>query len=273
MGKIVCYLVLDFDGVLIPGEELMDNYIWDICKEASNRYRESLEASERDLFLMKQRLEDERSNPKYIERVQKELNDIRQKRLMHFRKKDQVLEETSLEFVNKIPYQEIYVRDNFFPGILELIHKINDMGIYVELIVNTHFNADLEVKTKRELLRKEFPPHKFIPVPFHLEKQYSSDVITRKRVRTNKTAKLIKALPYVNPLANEDVFTYFVDNTKSILEEAEKFGLITYFVEKNDDKYIIDNPTLNPIPFQVILQAANDTLEKQNGDKVKKLII
>ena len=28
--------IYDFDGVLAPGEELMDEYVWEICAESSD---------------------------------------------------------------------------------------------------------------------------------------------------------------------------------------------------------------------------------------------
>ncbi len=36
MEKRKCCGIYDFDGVLAPGEELIDKYVWGICKEASN---------------------------------------------------------------------------------------------------------------------------------------------------------------------------------------------------------------------------------------------
>ena len=270
MKKLVCYLVLDFDGVILPGEELMDNYVWDICQVASNRHKDQLFSRQIELIKMQQQLEEERSDDKSLEEIQSELNDIKQKISMHYVKKDEVLEETVPKYINRIPYKEIYVKENIYPGILELIHKINDMGIYVELIINTHVNSEAEIIAKRELLRKVFPPHKFIPVLFHLERYFAESGITMKRERSNKVARLIKALPYVSPLNNEGVVSYFVDNTESIVKEARALGFKAYFVEKNDDKYIKENPVLDPIPSQVIMKTANDTIDLL-GCKVKKL--
>ena len=34
----LCCGAYDYDGVFVPGEELMDHYIEPVCKEATNKY-------------------------------------------------------------------------------------------------------------------------------------------------------------------------------------------------------------------------------------------
>ena len=269
MEKTICYLILDFDGVLLPGEELMDNYVWEICKEASNRYRDELFASQIELIKMSQELEEERSGSKSLEKIKQELEQIDKKIKYHYNKKDQVLEETEPEYENRIPYNEIYIRENVFPGVLELVHKLHDMGIYTQIIVNTHVNSPREINAKKELLVKHFPKMKFIPILFHIDRYYDEyGAVVKDRQPSDKVGRLLKMCPYIIPETST-----LVDNTRSIIERGKELGLICYFVKKNEDKFIIENPVLNPIPCQVILDACNNTIENIHGDKTKKLIL
>lgn len=270
MEKVVCYLVLDYDGVLVPGEEIYDVLIHDeICEEASNIYREGLITQREKLERIKEELDDERSGAKDIEKIKKELEEIDRKIKHHYIKKDQVLEESMPEYVNRIPYNKIYIKENVFPGLLELIHKFYDMGIYTEIIVNTHVNVDSEIKAKRILLENEFPPTKFVPVQFYLERRLNNGMGI-KRTRSNKVERLLKTLPYMKPYVNDSIF---VDNTMGVIKQAEALGFKAFFVRKNEDEYIIENPVLNPIPYQVILDAGNYTIVETHKDKEKRLIL
>ena len=59
MEEKVCCGIYDFDGVLLPGEELMDVYVQKINREASNAYCEELFKEQAVLLKQKQELEDE----------------------------------------------------------------------------------------------------------------------------------------------------------------------------------------------------------------------
>ena len=270
MEKVVCYLVLDYDGVLVPAEEIYDVLVHDeICEEASNIYREELLTRKKELEKIQEELIDERSGAKSLNEIKKELDDIKNKMSYHYFKKDQVLEESLPEYVNRIPYDKIYIVENIFPGVLELIHKLYDMGIYTEIIVNTHVNVDSEIKAKRILLETAFPPTKFIPVQFYLERRLNNGMGI-KRTRSNKVARLLKALPYIKSATSNSVF---VDNTLSVLDQAEKFKFKCFFVRKNEDKIVIENPVINPIPYEIILEAGNYTIVEVQKQKEKKLIL
>ena len=60
MEEKKCCGIYDYDGVLVPGEELMDYYIEPVCKEATNAYGEGLFRRQLELTLEKQRLEQDR---------------------------------------------------------------------------------------------------------------------------------------------------------------------------------------------------------------------
>ena len=264
-----CYLILDFDGVLLPGEELMDEYVYEICKEASDKYRAELFQKKIELIEIQNQLENERIDSDTSYKIKKELDNIQAKINASYNKKDQVLEETEPEYVNRIPYHDIYIVKNFYPGIVELVHKIHEMGIYAQIIVNTHVNAEREIIAKSILLNNHFPPVKFVPRKFHVERYYDEygDVV-KGRKPSDKVGKLLEICPFIVPERST-----LVDNTKWIIDRGKEFGLRCFFVEKNKDSFILANPTLNPIPAQVILDAVNDTVENVHQNKVKKLIL
>ena len=267
MEKIVCYLVLDFDGVLVPAEELYNKILYnDICKEASSIYLDEQVAYRTELEKMQLELERERSGSKRIEEIKKELENVNRRINYHYRVKDHVLEETLPQYENKIPYHELYVLKNIFPGVLDLIHKLYDMGIYVEIIVCSHVNVESEIKAKRALLEKEFPPVKFVPVQFYLERCLDGNII--ERVRSNKPLRLLETLPYIKPFIKN---TILVDNSSSICSEGDELGYKCFFVRASDID--LDDPVLNPIPAQVILEAARYTTEDIYKQKVNKLIL
>ena len=269
MEEKKCCGIYDFDGVLVPGEELIDKYVWEICKEASNAYCEELFKRQNELIRIEQRLEQERDvfGPEMIE-VQRELEEIDRNIKRHFILKDQVLEETEEKYKNKINYNEIYQRENVYQGVLELLWQIYNSGIYQQLIVNTHVNSESEIISKSELLKKEFPPMKFVPIKYHTEpyRDPFDGSINKNRKPSDKIGRLIEISPYIDVSKST-----FIDNTASIIKRGKELGLNCYFVDKNFDPYIIKYPVLNSIPPQIIIQAANDTIERVHDGKVKKL--
>ena len=264
-----CCGIYDCDGVIIPGEELIDRYVWKICKEASNAYCDELFNRQNELIQNQQRLEQERDvfGPEMIE-ITRELEEINKKIKRHFILKDIVLEEVEEKYKNKIDYKEIYQRENIYQGVLELFWQIYDSHVYDQIIVNTHVNAESEIIWKREMFKKDFPPLKFVPVKYHLVpyKDPFGGLVNKNRKPSDKIGRLINMSPYIDV----DVST-FIDNTSSIIKRGKEIGLNCYYVKKNLDPYVIRYPILNPIPAQIIMQAANDTIDKVHNGKIKKL--
>lgn len=263
-----CCGIYDFDGVYVAGEELMDNYIMEFCKKATNKYCNELFRRQTDLIKSQQLLEEDRNiYGKEMREIIRELEEVERLLREHFNLKDQVLEETEEKYRNKINYKEIYQAKNVYPGVLDILWKIYDAKVFYLLISNTHVNAEREIIAKKELLQSVFPPMKFVPVRYHIEPyrdQYG--LITKNRKPSDKVGILLRTMPIVDPTVST-----LVDNSKSIITRGIELGLRSYFVEKNLDSFIVDNPTLNPIPSQVILQSANDTIDMVHGGKIKKL--
>ena len=263
-----CCGIFDFDGVLLPGEDLIDKYVEEICEEASDAYCRKLYKQQEELMKIRQRMEQERDiyGPG-MEEIEREEEELRKKIKLHFMLKDQVLEETEEKYRNKIPYGKIYTKENIYQSVLELMWKIYEEKVYSKLIVNTHVNAEAEIIAKRDLLKAEFPTMKFVPVKYHIipfRDQYGE--INKDREPSDKIGRLLKMSPYID--VNKSTF---IDNTARIIKRGRELGLRCYFVDKNSDPYILDNPILDPIPSQVIMQAANDTIDIVHNDKIKKL--
>lgn len=259
--KKVCCGVYDYDGVLVDGEHLMDLQIIENCKgreeakEATNIYAESIFKRQLELTQIKQQLEQERNvyGSEMLEII-KELADLERKIKRHFELKDQVLEETEEKYANIIDYDKIYVKENIYPGVLEALWEIYDKGIYVKLLNNTHVNKERESVAKERLLKAEFPPMEFVPILFHIFPYRDMEGPNNNRQPSDKVLRMTRNNRYINPL----VSTY-VDNSKSVIRLANKLGYRTYFVDKNDN------------PRDIIVDAANDTIDIVHGGKIKKL--
>lgn len=252
-----CCGVYDYDGVLVPGEELMDYYIEPVCREATNAYGEKLFERQLELIGEKQRLEIDRDiYGNEMDEILEELTEIEKKLKKHFELKDQVLEETEKKYENIINYDEIYRVENVYPGVLETLWEIYNRGIYQKMISNTHVNKDREIKAKEKLLKEAFPEMEFVPIYFHIFPYRDREgFIVKDRKPSDKVLRMVRTLKYIDPL----VSTY-VDNSKGVIKCANKLGFRPYFVQKSED------------PRDIIIQAANDTIDIVHEGKVKKLI-
>ena len=256
-----CCGAYDYDGVLVPGEELMDEQIIENCGsakeaiESTNVYGEKLFKQQLELTRIKQQLELERNvyGSEMLNVVQ-ELAELDRKIKRHFELKDQVLEETDKKYENLINYDEIYKVENVYPGVLDALWKIYDRGIYQILINNTHVNQAREIKAKERLLKKDFPPMLFFPIYFHIFPYRDREGINKNREPSDKVLRMLVNAKYINP----QVSTY-IDNSTRVIRCANKLGFSTYFVDKNQN------------PCEVILKAANDTIDLVHGGKIKKL--
>ena len=85
MKEKKCCGVYDYDGVLVPGEQLMDQYIEPVCKEATNKYGEELFDQQIKLISEKQRLELDRDvYSGEMDEIVKELAELERKIKKHF---------------------------------------------------------------------------------------------------------------------------------------------------------------------------------------------
>ncbi len=257
----ICCGIYDYDGVLVPGEDLMDEQIIANCGphkeaiEATNVYAEKLFQRQIELIQEKQELELERDIFDYrMREIVKELKDIEEKIKRHFIIKDQVLEETEKKYENLIDYNKIYTLENVYPGVLDLLWDIYEKKIYKKLFNNTHINKLRESNPKKILLVNEFPPMEFFPVFFHIMPYRDFEGINKNRKPTDKVQRLYSNHKYIDPQTST-----YVDNSRSVIKCAKALGFRSYFVDKGQD------------PYDVILKSANDTIDLVHGDKIKKL--
>lgn len=256
METKMCCGVYDYDGVLVPGEELMDNYIDPVCHEATNAYGEKLFERQLALIEEKQLLEQERDvYGNEMDEIIAELAELERKIKRHFELKDQVLEETEEKYRNIINYDEIYRIENVYPGVLEALWKIHSSGIYQKMVNNTHVNMDREIKAKTNLLKSAFPPIEFVPIYFHIIPYRDREgFINKDRKPSDKVLRMVRTNKYINPF----ISTY-VDNSAGVIRCANKQGFRTYFVKKGLDS------------LDSIIEAANDTIDIVHEGKIKKL--
>ena len=234
----------------------MDNYIDPVCHEATNSYGEKLFERQLSLVTEKQRLEQERDvYGSEMDEIVTELAELERKIKKHFELKDQVLEETEKKYKNIINYDEIYRRENVYPGVLEALWKIHESGIYQKMVNNTHVNMEREIKAKERLLKNDFPPMEFVPIYFHIIPYRDREgFINKDRKPSDKVLRMARTKKYINPL----ISTY-VDNSAGVIRCANKLGFRSYFVKKGQD------------PRDSIIQAANDTIDIVHEGKIKKL--
>ena len=257
MEKKLCCGVYDYDGVITPGEELMDNYINPVCHEATNSYGEKLFEKQLELTMEKQRLEQDRDvYGSEMDEIVNELAELDKKIKRHFELKDQVLEETEPKYENIINYDEIYRIENVYPGVAEALWTIYERGIYQAMLNNSHVNSEREIKAKERLFNnKDLPPITFVPIYFHIIPYRDREgYINKGRKPSDKVLRMTRIKKYINPL----ISTY-VDNSKSVIKCANKAGFRSYFVDKMQD------------PRDIIIQAANDTIDIVHDGKIKKL--
>ncbi len=254
--------VYDYDEVLIPGSRLIDEQIlengkgMEEVKKATNAYGDQLFEQQISLVAKKQELELERNifSKEYFE-IKEELEEIERLKIEHFRIKDQVLEETEPQYVNLVNYSQIYRREYLYPGVCEAIWEIYDRGVYAILFDNSHTNTNNEEKYKGLLLKSDFPPMIFVPVRFHiLPYRDREGFIIKDRHPSDKVLQM-----YANNKIIDPSISTYVDNSRGVLKCAKKIGFRTYLVEKGQD------------PRAVIIQAANDTIDKYHDGKIKKL--
>lgn len=254
----------DYDEVFVPGTRLIDEQIikngkkrgLEIVLKATTKYEEELFDKQTKLMQKKQELERDRDIlcTTYFDIIN-EINNISILLDEHFKLKDAVLEETRKEYENLVDYDEIYQKENIYPGVCELLWEIYELSIYEKLFNNSNYNMERESKAKRHLLETDFPPMKFVPVPFYVFPAKDPNGFPFKdRPRSDKVLRMCKNNRCIDPASST-----YVDNSKRIIEFADACGFKSFFVKKDQD------------PRIAIIEAANYTIDRFHEGKIKKL--
>ena len=208
-------LVLDCDGILFDSLKLIDEQVETINYMGSDSYKNDIT----------QRIDErDRNFDLWNERLR-----------LHYIIKDQILEEVFPKYQNRINYDVIYQFENTFDGVIEEVKKIWNSGLFSQIYVLSHVNSVNEVRAKRRFFEEYLPMVNVITVPFHREMYYrciNKEEEIRKnsdRVRTNKVNELKDILEL------EDLSSvYFIDDTRSICEEAVDLGATAVHCGKNE---------------------------------------
>ena len=254
---MICFNT-DVDGVLIPGQELMDEYVYnEIDVIASDRYRYELLAHLSKLNERKEELEaEQRFTCPEMEEIKKEIVEYEKRKLIHFDHKNMTLEEATPELEGRIPYHKIYQLENMYPGVAEILYKIHELGIFDEENAPTLVNPVSEIRAKNEFFHKNFPWIKVVPLKFFVEPYFmpGSKLKTLNRVPCDKATKFAELKPkMIIPKSP------YVEDTLSIVKIAQSLGFPAYFRSRDDD------------PVDVYIRAVNETIDRDFKDKVKKL--
>ena len=222
-------LVVDLDGVIFDSLPLIDEIVGNIDIRATDKYLRQLEEREEKIRKKINQLEYERVNDCDDIKMDLlfELDKVSKLKREHYDYKDQVLEEVYPMYKGLIDYFEIYQFKHTFPMVFETLVRVWEGNVFDRIIGESHYNVDCESDAKRFCLLKDLPFMEFLPVKFHIQ-PYFNQLTGEKndRIRSNKIEQLSYYLKIVNrgQLPNLKK-VYFVDDTLSIIREAQKAGV------------------------------------------------
>ena len=214
-------LLLDCDGVIFDSNRLIDEQVQKIYYCASDKYCTYLNDLAARLQNEIDQLNMERPNDSELKKSkEREKEAVKELISDHFYAKDMVLEEVLPEYKNRIDYFKIYQKENLYPGVLEKLYEIIGMGIFDDMYIVSHYNSENERRAKETFFEAYLPGVKVLLMKFHKEPFiYGAEnkKENKKRERTNKILEF-------RDLTGEEDFsmTSFVDDSLSIIEEAEK---------------------------------------------------
>lgn len=135
--------------------------------------------------------------------------------------KDNVLEETSDIYENKIDYDKIYTMKNTFPHVIEMISIIWESGLFDKIYIASHVNSEREVQAKKKFFAEYLPMvdvrcYYFNDQPYiHDKEKYFENAL---RKRSNKPKYFFK------DTHEKAEHCYFIDDSSTICEEARYEG-------------------------------------------------
>lgn len=193
-------LVLDCDGVIFDVVKLMKEIISQINWCCSDEFK-----------------------TKVIDRAfeQNETELYNKYNAIHKITKDEVLEETSDLYENKIPYDEIYTIKNTFHNVIEAIKDIWESRLFDKIYVASHVNSVREIEAKKRFFAEYLP---FVEVkcfyfndqPYIHDKERYYENAFRKR--SNKPRYFFKETE------ERPENCYFIDDSNTICGEARVDG-------------------------------------------------
>ncbi len=170
--------------------------------------------------------------------------------------KDEVLEETSDLYQNKINYDEIYTIDNAFPNVIELIREIWESRLFDKIYIASHVNSEKEILAKKRFFAEYLPfvdvrCYYFNDQPYIHDKERYYENAFRKR--TNKPRQFFKET------REHPEQCHFIDDSSTICGEAKVDGAQATW--RNPDE---EDPT-------AVFQEMLDSIFNIEDSKVKSL--
>ena len=224
-GKITGrVLVLDFDDVILHSERLIDDAISKYWYTASDRYARNL-------------------NQQFQDNIIKTRDELNAEMEVYYDKKNQILEEVYSHLKQKIDYRKIINEQNISFKTIRYVRELINSNRYDMVIIESHFNSELEKDCKKELIEKLFPGAFFLPVRFFEQDYLESKEKNITRVRTSK-AEYLKAYLDLNSIEYNFGFFTLIDNSPSNIKDwIEHGGIGLVFGNSNYPNAI---PSLNP---------------------------
>ena len=146
--------------------------------------------------------------------------------------RDEVLEETKDLYKGRIDYDKMYVYENTFHGVIDIINMIWKSGLFDKIYITTHVNSPQEVEAKRRFFNEYLPMVELFTIRFndkpyiHDKKKYYDNA---NRQRTNKPKEFFDA-KHEDPRS-----TVFIDDSASICEQARSLGAMAFYRDSECD--------------------------------------
>ena len=259
------YFVSDVDETWLPGEYYMEEQLKERCANSvtmSKKTKHICECSLRE-HLAVLRDEERKLNNQVVDlqnagmmyseamvKTKKDLERIRKDIIEHYKCKDIVREEIYPEFVGLINYPQIYVPENFYPGVLEALWAIYKIGIYPVMAANSQTNSPPE-EIAKDSLKSALPPRmEMFYRRFH-ELPYINPDGTKneKRVASDKWQSFVDTHPDIDFSSSS-----CVENMPNAYEKALSLGFKGALVQ--NEQCLPGDPR----PCEALVYAANEMI-------------
>ncbi len=278
-------LILDIDETIIPGEQLMDRQVIEavsnaglsmpedikkICLHSTWKYLKSLETKLDKLNNEKKRMQNE--GVIYGRAWEELMGDIehvdRVEIPEHYKCKDIVREEQIPEVKGLINYRKIYIPENLYPGIFEILWFIYEERVFDEdaLYASSNTNSISEENAKDLFfLECGLPPIETFYDRFHKLPHMNADgTINENREPSNKVIDFVEAHPEVDIQTSS-----WVDNSRYVRQIAKSLGFDVWLV--GNERCDPDNPEQRILPCKAFVDAYNQIVAQYYSNEKRSV--
>ena len=238
-------LVLDFDDVILHSERLIDDAISKYWYTASDRYARNL-------------------NQQFQDNIIKTRDELNAELDVYYDKKNQMLEEVYPHLKKKIDYGKIINEENISIKTIKYVRELIKSNRYDMVIIESHYNSDVDKSCKKELIEKLFPGAFFLPVRFFEQDYLESKENNVNRVRTSK-AEYLKSYLDLNGIEYNFGFFTLIDNSPSNIKDwVEHGGIGLVFENTNHPK------TISSLKPEVVFNAEKQFALNSENNNIKR---